>query len=149
MFSRFLFLTLQNNFFSQLVRNIMVTDYFFVYSYFFQRRKKIIKNFWDMEIIGNIRKKQCPIRLCDFAHTYHSKEQSKLNPKKSVFQDYLTPLTAEDVWFQCNLYLRFIPSINLWKISIDLMLFSKYLLVPFLRPLRSMVVERDFEAEKN
>ena len=34
----------------------MVTDYFFVYSYFFQRRKKIIKNFWDMEIIGNIRK---------------------------------------------------------------------------------------------
>ena len=44
-------------FFSQLVRNIMVTDYFFVYSYFFQRRKKIIKNFWDMEIIGNRRKK--------------------------------------------------------------------------------------------
>jgi hypothetical protein len=34
----------------------MVTDYFFVYSYFFQWIKKIIKNFWDMEIIGNIRK---------------------------------------------------------------------------------------------
>ena len=43
-------------FFSQLVRNIMVTDYFFVYSYFFQWIKKIIKNFWNMEIIGNIRK---------------------------------------------------------------------------------------------
>ena len=43
-------------FFSQLVRNIMVTDYFFVYSHFFQWIKKIIKNFWDMEIIGNIRK---------------------------------------------------------------------------------------------
>ena len=44
------------HFFSQLVRNIMVTDYFFVYSYFFQWIKKTIKNFWDMEIIGNIRK---------------------------------------------------------------------------------------------
>jgi hypothetical protein len=37
----------------------MVTDYFFVYSYFFQfwtMKFQIIKNFWDMEIIGNRRK---------------------------------------------------------------------------------------------
>ena len=34
----------------------MVTDYFFVYSYFSSVRKKIVKNFWDMEIIGNRRK---------------------------------------------------------------------------------------------
>ena len=39
-----------------LVRNIMVTDYFFVYSSFFQCEEKIVKNFWDMEIIGNRRK---------------------------------------------------------------------------------------------
>ena len=43
-------------FFPQLVRNIMVTDYFFVYSYFFQCEEKKEKNFWDMEIIGNRRK---------------------------------------------------------------------------------------------
>ena len=34
----------------------MVTDYFFVYSYFFQREEKNEKIFWDMEIIGNRRK---------------------------------------------------------------------------------------------
>ena len=34
----------------------MVTDYFFVYSYFFQCEEKNEKNFWDMEIIGNRRK---------------------------------------------------------------------------------------------
>ena len=37
----------------------MVTDYFFVDSYFFQIRTmkiQIIKKFWDMEIIGNRRK---------------------------------------------------------------------------------------------
>ena len=40
-------------FFSQLVRNIMVTDYFFVYSYFFQRRKKNNQKFLGY---GNNRK---------------------------------------------------------------------------------------------
>ena len=34
----------------------MVTDYFFVYSYFSSVRKKNEKNFWDMGIIGNRRK---------------------------------------------------------------------------------------------
>ena len=34
----------------------MATDYFFVYSYFSRVRKKIEKNFWDMEMIGNRRK---------------------------------------------------------------------------------------------
>ena len=35
----------------------MVTDYFFVYSYFSSVRKKNEKNFWDMEIIGNRQKR--------------------------------------------------------------------------------------------
>ena len=43
-------------------------------------------------------------------------------------------LTAEDVWFFCDLYLKFIPPINIWN---DLSLFSKYLREPFLRTLRS------------
>ena len=29
-------------------------------------------------------------------------------------------LTAERIWFKCDLYLRFIPPINLWKVCIDL-----------------------------
>ena len=39
MFSRFFFLALEE-FFPQSVRNIMVTVYFFVYSYFFQCEEK-------------------------------------------------------------------------------------------------------------
>ena len=31
-----------------------------------------------------------------------------------------TLLTPEDIWFKCDLYLRFIPPINLWKICIDM-----------------------------
>ena len=54
---RDLFFLAPEQFCPQLVRNIMVTDYFFVYSYFFQCEKKIEKIFWDMEIIGNRRKK--------------------------------------------------------------------------------------------
>ena len=46
-------------------------------------------------------------------------------------------LTDEDVWFFCDLSLKFIPPINIWKICIDLRLFSKKNCVPFLRPLRS------------
>ena len=34
----------------------MVTDYFFVYSYFSSVRKIIEKKFWAMEIIGNRQK---------------------------------------------------------------------------------------------
>ena len=50
----------------------MVTDYFFVYSYFFQfwtMKIQKIKNFWDMEIIGNRRK--IPFLHC-FALFYNS-----------------------------------------------------------------------------
>ena len=47
----------------QLVRNIMVTDYFFFYSYFFQFKEKKEKNFWDMEIIGNRRKNYFPSKI--------------------------------------------------------------------------------------
>ena len=46
-------------------------------------------------------------------------------------------LTAEDIWCKCELSLRFIPPINLWKICIILRPFSKYFRVPFLRTLRS------------
>ena len=50
----------------------------------------------------------------------------------------LSPLlTAERIWFKCDLYLRFIPLINLWKIYIDLRPFSKYFNEPFSRTLRS------------
>ena len=40
-------------FFPQLVRNIMVTDYFFVYSYFFQCEEKSLEKFLGY---GNNRK---------------------------------------------------------------------------------------------
>ena len=49
----------------------------------------------------------------------------------------LSLLTAEDIWFKRDLYLRFIPSINLWKICIDLRPLSKYFSEPFSRTLRS------------
>ena len=45
---------------------------------------------------------------------------------KIMFQR-VSLLTPEDIWFRCDLYLRFIPPINLWKICIDLRPFSKYL----------------------
>ena len=48
-----------------------------------------------------------------------------------------TLFTAEDILFQCDLYLQFIPPINLWKICIDLRPFSKYFNEPFSRTLRS------------
>ena len=54
-----------------------------------------------------------------------------------VFSLHISLLTAEDIWFKCDLYLRFIPSINLWKICIDLRPFSKYFSEPFSRTLRS------------
>ena len=47
-------------------------------------------------------------------------------------------LTAEDIWFKCDLYLQFIPPITLWKICIDLRTFSKCFCVPFSRTLRSL-----------
>ena len=49
----------------------------------------------------------------------------------------LSLLTAERIWFKCDLYLRFIPPINLWKVCIDLRPFSKYFNEPFSRTLRS------------
>ena len=52
-----------------------------------------------------------------------------------------TLLTAEDIWFKCDLYLQFIPPITLWKICIDLRPFSKCFCVPFSRTLRSNNLE--------
>ena len=46
-------------------------------------------------------------------------------------------LTPEDIWFKCDLYLQFIPPINLWKICSDFRPFSKCFRVPFSRTLRS------------
>ena len=48
-----------------------------------------------------------------------------------------TLLTAENIWFKCDLYLQFIPTINLWKVCIDLRPFSKCFRLPFWRTLRS------------
>ena len=46
-------------------------------------------------------------------------------------------LTAEDIWFKCDLYLQFIPSINIWNIWIDLRPFLKCKAGPFSRSWRS------------
>ena len=46
-------------------------------------------------------------------------------------------LTAEDIWFKCDLYLWFIPPINIWKICIDLRPFLKCNEGRFSRSLRS------------
>ena len=48
-----------------------------------------------------------------------------------------TLLTAERIWFKCDLYLRFIPPINIWNIWIDLRPFLKCKEGPFLRSWRS------------
>ena len=50
-------------------------------------------------------------------------------------------LTAEDIWFFCDLYLQFIAPFNLWNKCIGLRLLSKCLEGPFLRPLRSTDVQ--------
>ena len=55
--------------------------------------------------------------------------------------DYSSLLTAEDIWFKCDLYLQFIPPITLWKICIDLRPFSKCFRVPFSKTLRSNNLE--------
>ena len=46
-------------------------------------------------------------------------------------------LTAERIWFKCDLYRRFIPPINLWNVCIDSRPFSKYFNELFSRTLRS------------
>ena len=48
-----------------------------------------------------------------------------------------TLLTAECIWFKCNLYLRFIPPINIWNIWNDLRPFLKCKEGPFSRSWRS------------
>ena len=48
-----------------------------------------------------------------------------------------TLLTAERIWFKCDLYLRFIPPINIWNIWIDLRPFLKCKEGPFSRSWRS------------
>ena len=60
-----------------------------------------------------------------------------INESSISGQEGETLLTPEDIWFKCDLYLRFIPPINLWKICIDLRPFSKCFRVPFSRTLRS------------
>ena len=49
----------------------------------------------------------------------------------------LALLTAERIWFKCNLYLRFIPPINICNIWIDLRPFLKCKEGPFSRSWRS------------
>ena len=66
-----IFFLTQEQCFPQLVRNIMVTDYFFVYSFFSSVRKKIEKNFWDIEILGNRRKNKIVVNWKGSMKTYH------------------------------------------------------------------------------
>ena len=61
---------------------------------------------------------------------------STLHCGKGILSEF-SPLTAEDIWFLFDLHLKFITPINIWKKCIDLRLFSKCLVWPFLRPLRS------------
>ena len=61
--------------------------------------------------------------------------KTKPNLQKVMHNDSL--LIAEDIWFFCRLSPKFIPPFNIYKICIDLRLFSKILCVSFLRPLRS------------
>ena len=50
---------------------------------------------------------------------------------------YFSLLTAECIWFKCDLYLRFIPPINIWNIWNDLRPFLKCKEGPFSRSWRS------------
>ena len=50
-----------------------------------------------------------------------------------AMEDGEDTLTAEEVWCFCNLYLQFLPPINIWKKFIDLRLFSNLLVVLFLK----------------
>ena len=65
--------------------------------------------------------------------------------------DSTAPLTAEDIWFLCDLPQQFIPPINLWKKCNFLRLFSKCLVGSFLRSKEvnggHMVKEQDFEVQ--
>ena len=57
--------------------------------------------------------------------------------KKTLTSSNDSLLTTECFWFFYDLHLQFITPINLWNKCIDLRLFSKYLHVSLLRPLRS------------
>ena len=59
------------------------------------------------------------------------------NPSSFFILVCTSLLTAEVFWLLCDLYLRFIPPINLWNKCIDLRLFLECLKGPFLRPLIS------------
>ena len=62
MFLRFYF-PRTRTIFPQLVRNIMVTDYFFVYSYFFQCEEKNGENFFGYGIIISIKNDFGPVKI--------------------------------------------------------------------------------------
>ena len=116
---------------------------------------QILQSKNSQKIHQKIRQKICQKIIQNIIHNKKQKQnETKRNKKKQ--KDQVTPksmvpfssyqsrfleatplLTAEDIWFQCDLYLRLIPPINLWKICNHLRPFSKYLHVPFLRPLRS------------
>ena len=81
--------------------------------------------------------------------TTPNKNASKPKPKQNVFgidlKDLLPSaviidplLTAECIWFKCDLYLRFIPPINIWNIWNDLRPFLKCKEGPFSRSWRSL-----------
>ena len=76
--------------------------------------------------------------------TVYTRERQKKNNMTRVtledpYSQFYVQFTPHCLWrlVYCNLSLKLIPPINIWKIWNDLRLFSKYLRVSFLRPLRS------------
>ena len=59
------------------------------------------------------------------------------NPEGWNYIVFFPLLTAERIWFKCDLYLRFMPPINIWNIWIDLRPFLKCKEGPFSRSWRS------------
>ena len=60
-----------------------------------------------------------------------------INPRDMSTETENSLLAAENVWFQCNLYLQFTSHNNLWKKCVNLGLLLKYLVETFFRLLWS------------
>ena len=78
----------------------MVTDYFFVYSYFFQCEEKNEKNFWDMEIIGNRRKMVFPVVFLEIFFYIIQTVVRTLNQSKTISKN------ATFLWYFKNTTFR-------------------------------------------
>ena len=75
-------------------------------------------------------------KLFYFHRVYYQDNENSCNITKTLNINNAL-LTAEDIWFKCDLYLWFVPSITNWNICIDLRPFLKCKEGPFLRSWRS------------